>query len=68
MCTWQVFRLDILVENSIAIEIKSVENPYDVHKKQLLTYLKLLKLKMGILINFNVSKLIDKESIFKIIN
>lgn len=62
------FRIDILVENTVAIEIKSVEKIHDVHKKQLLTYLKLSGLKLGILINFNSSQLIDKESIIRIIN
>ena len=62
------FRIDILVENTVAIEIKSVEKIHDVHKKQLLTYLKLSGLKLGILVNFNSSKLIDKESIIRIIN
>ena len=62
------FRLDILVNDKIIIEIKSVENLHSVHKKQLLTYLKLSKKKLGILVNFNVSKIVDKESIFRIIN
>ena len=62
------FRLDILVENEIIIEIKSVEILHDVHKKQLLTYLKLSNKKLGILVNFNVSKLEDKISIVRIIN
>jgi GxxExxY protein len=62
------FRIDILVEDAIIIEIKSVETLHDVHKKQLLTYLKLSGKKLGILVNFNVSKLIDKESLIRIIN
>ncbi len=62
------FRLDILVNDSIIIEIKSVESLHNVHKKQLLTYLKLSGLKLGILVNFNTDKLIDKESIIRIIN
>lgn len=62
------FRLDILVQNSVIIEIKSVEALHDVHKKQLLTYLKLSGKKIGILVNFNVSSLKDKESIIRIIN
>lgn len=62
------FRIDILVENKVIIEIKSVEILHDVHKKQLLTYLKLSKKKLGILVNFNVSKLVDKESLIRIIN
>jgi GxxExxY protein len=62
------FRMDMLVENQVIIEIKSVEVLHDVHKKQLLTYLRLSKKKLGILVNFNVSKLVDKESIIRIIN
>lgn len=62
------FRIDILVEDTIIIEIKSIETLHDVHKKQLLTYLKLAGKKLGILVNFNVSKLVDKESLIRIIN
>ncbi len=62
------FRLDILVENKIIIEIKSVKTLEDVHKKQLLTYLKLSEMEIGILVNFNVAFLKDKESIIRIIN
>jgi GxxExxY protein len=62
------FRLDILVENNVIIEIKSVEFLHDVHKKQLLTYLKLSQKKLGILVNFNVAKLVDKENLIRIIN
>ncbi|WP_317174900.1 GxxExxY protein [Pararhodonellum marinum] len=62
------YRIDLLVENQIVIEIKSVENLHDVHKKQLLTYLKLSGKKIGILVNFNSYKLVDKESIIRIIN
>jgi GxxExxY protein len=62
------FRADIIVNDTIIIEIKSVEILHDVHKKQLLTYLKLSNKKIGIIVNFNVSKLIDKESLIRIIN
>ena len=62
------FRLDILIENTVIIEVKSVETLLDVHKKQLLTYLKLSGKKLGILVNFNVSTLISKESLIRIIN
>lgn len=62
------FRLDILVENEIIIEIKSVESLHNVHKKQLLNYLKLSKKKLGFLVNFNVDLLVDKESFIRIIN
>lgn len=62
------FRIDLLIENAVIIEIKSIECLHDVHKKQLLTYLKLSEKKLGILVNFNVAKLVDKESIIRIIN
>ncbi|SFP68588.1 GxxExxY protein [Parafilimonas terrae] len=62
------FRADIIVNDLVIIEIKSVETLHDVHKKQLLTYLKLTNKHLGILVNFNVSKLIDKENIIRIIN
>ena len=50
------YRLDIIVENKLIIEIKSVEALNDVHFAQLLTYLKLTNCKLGLLINFNVSE------------
>ena len=62
------FRIDLLVENTVIIEIKSVEALHDVHKKQVLTYLKLSDKKLGILVNFNVSSLEDKVSLIRIIN
>jgi GxxExxY protein len=62
------FRIDILVEDRIIIEIKSIENLLDVHKKQLLTYLKLANKELGLLVNFNSSSLIDKVSLIRIIN
>ncbi len=62
------FRLDLLVENEVIVEVKSVELLHDLHKKQLLNYLKLTGKKVGFLVNFNSSKLIDKESIIRIVN
>ena len=62
----QGFRMDILVNHKVIVEIKSVENLLDVHHKQLLTYLKLSDKKLGLLINFNVSSL--KKSITRIVN
>jgi GxxExxY protein len=62
------FRLDILVENNVIIEVKSVETLHDVHKKQLLTYLRLTGKKVGFLVNFNSSHLKDKESFIRIVN
>ena len=54
------FRADLLVENKVIIEIKSVEEISAVHHKQLLTYLKLTNKKLGILVNFNTDY-IDKS-------
>ncbi|MBK8710950.1 MAG: GxxExxY protein [Niastella sp.] len=62
------FRMDILVEDMLIIEVKSIEALHNVHKKQLLTYLKLSGMKLGILVNFNVAKLEEKESLVRIIN
>ena len=60
------YRLDILVEDAIVIELKSVEQVMEVHKKQLLTYLKLTKKPLGLLINFNEKLL--KNGITRIVN
>ena len=48
------YRVDLLVENSIVVELKSVEELSDIHLAQVLTYLKLSKCKLGLLVNFNV--------------
>ena len=60
------FRLDMLVDDLVIVEIKSVDQLADIHHKQLLTYLKLTKIKLGLLINFNTIDL--KSSIIRIIN
>ena len=60
------FRADLIVENKVIIEIKSVEEIHPVHPKQVLTYLKLTGLKLGLLINFN-SPLI-KTGVTRIVN
>ena len=60
------FRSDLIVENKVIIEIKSVEQISNVHPKQLLTYLKVTKLKLGLLINFN--KALIKNGITRIVN
>ncbi|MBK9509836.1 MAG: GxxExxY protein [Cytophagaceae bacterium] len=62
------FKMDILVEDQIIIEVKSVEMLINVHKKQLLNYLKLSDKRLGFLVNFNVDSLRDKESLVRIIN
>ena len=53
------FRIDVLSENEIIIELKAVEFLLPVHEAQLLTYLKLADKRLGFLINFNVPKLVD---------
>jgi GxxExxY protein len=60
------FRLDLLVEDTVIVEIKSVEKVRDVHKKQLLTYLRLAEKPLGLLMNFNQPVL--KHGITRIIN
>ena len=60
------FRIDLLVEKTIVVELKSVEFVKAVHKKQLLTYLRLAKKPLGLLINFNETLL--KEGITRIVN
>jgi GxxExxY protein len=60
------YRLDLLIENKVIIEIKSVETLAPVHFAQVLTYLKLSDLKLGLLIYFNTKLL--KEGIHRIVN
>ena len=60
------FRLDLLIENKVIIEVKSVENLAEVHHKQVITYLKLTNLKLGILVNFNVDEI--KSGIYRKVN
>lgn len=59
-------RLDLLVENSIIVELKSVEELKPIHYKQLLTYLKLTNKHIGLLINFNVNDF--RNGIKRVIN
>ena len=60
------YRLDLLVEERIIIEIKSVELIHPVHHKQLMTYLKLMDLRLGILVNFNETQV--NKAIFRKLN
>ena len=60
------YRIDMLVNHKVIVELKSVDSILDVHKKQLITYLKLSKCKLGLLINFNVVHV--KEGILRIVN
>ncbi len=60
------YRLDIVVENRVLIELKSIESILPIHKAQLLTYLKLSGLKVGLLLNFNVAVL--KNGILRLVH
>lgn len=60
------FRADLIVENKVLIEIKSIEAIAPVHQKQVLTYLKITGLKLGLLINFNEALI--KKGITRIVN
>lgn len=60
------YRLDLLVEEKVILELKSVETLLDVHHKQLITYLKLSGLKLGLLVNFNTADI--SQSIFRKVN
>jgi GxxExxY protein len=60
------FRIDLIVDNLVVVELKAVEQVLPVHKSQLLTYLKLSQKWLGLLINFNVPVL--KDSIVRVVN
>ncbi len=60
------FRSDLILDNKLLIELKSVENIANVHHKITLTYLKLLEIKLGLLVNFNTDKI--KDGIHRKIN
>ena len=62
----KIFRIDILVEDKVLIKVKSIEAIAPVHHKQVLTYLKLTGIKLGILVNFNVDNI--KSGVFRKIN
>ena len=53
------YRIDLIVENQVIVEIKSVDALAEIHKAQLMTYMKLANIKLGLLINFNVLRLKD---------
>ena len=60
------YRLDVLIEDRLILELKAVETVKGIHKAQLLTYMKLSHIKTGLLINFNVEKLVNGIRRFKI--
>jgi GxxExxY protein len=60
------YRLDFVVDGNVIIEVKSVSRVLPIHRAQVLTYLKLTKLRLGLLINFNVEML--RSGIYRILN
>ena len=60
------FRLDLLVEKLVVVEIKAAERLLPIHESQLLTYLKLSGHRLGLLINFNVARI--KDGVRRIVN
>ena len=60
------YRIDLIVEEKVIVEIKSVENLAEVHHKQVLTYLKLSGFKLGLLVNFNCTEI--EKNIFRKVN
>src|SRR5438874_257000 len=60
------FRADLVIEDKVIVEVKSVENLAPVHKKQLLTYLRLADKRLGLLINFHVALI--KDGIARVVN
>ena len=53
------YRLDLIVEDKVIIEVKSVDHIHDIHIAQVITYLKISGCKLGLLMNFNVLRLVD---------
>ncbi|MFO8024360.1 GxxExxY protein [Thiohalophilus sp.] len=62
----QVYRADFMVDNKVVIELKSLEEIKDIHKSQVLTYLRLTGRKLGLLINFRTSLI--KNGIYRVAN
>ncbi len=60
------FRADLIIEHLVIVELKAVEKVLPVHKKQLTTYLKLTRMKLGLLVNFNVNLI--KDGIERVVN
>jgi GxxExxY protein len=60
------FRADLIVDDQVIVEVKSVETLAPVHKKQLLTYLRLADKRLGLLVNFNVALI--EDGITRIVN
>ncbi len=60
------FRADVIIDDKVIVELKSVEKLCDIHYKQVLTYLKLTDIKLGLLVNFNESLI--KDGIHRVVN
>jgi len=60
------YRIDILVDNQLILELKAVDKIKGIHKAQLLSYMKLARIETGLLINFNVQRLIDGIKRFRV--
>lgn len=60
------FRIDLLVEQSVVVEVKSLDRIAPIHRKQLLTYLRLTDLRVGLLLNFGAETM--KEGITRVVN
>ena len=60
------YRLDLVVNNSVIIEVKAARKILPIHRAQVLTYLKLTQLRLGLLINFNVEVL--RSGVYRVIN
>jgi len=60
------FRADVVVDEKVVLELKSVEEIHPVHKKQLLTYLRLMDKRLGLLINFNETLI--KDGVHRVVN
>ena len=60
------YRIDLLVNNEVILELKAVQKIENIHKAQLLTYLKMAKLRCGLLLNFNVP--VMKQGIHRLVN
>lgn len=62
----EAFEADLIVNNAVVVELKSVESLGNIHKKQLLTYLRLTEHRLGLLINFN--EVLIKDGIVRVVN
>ena len=62
----QGFRIDLVVENSVIVEVKSLDRVAPIHRKQVLTYLRLTDLRVGLLLNFGADTM--KEGVTRVVN